>query len=135
VSSTHVQVRIGREVYAIPVTHVLEVLDFDELVPLPGAGAHVLGLRNLRGQVLPVFDLAELLGAGAAAPARVCVASRNGDLAGLAVDEVTDVTELPDDGDEVDSPLLSRSMLVGDRLIGVIDADELFAVLDRRGGR
>ena len=136
-SATHVQVRVGREAYAIPVTHVLEVLDLDELTPVPGAGPHVLGLRNLRGQVLPVFDLAALLGAGdGAVPARVCVASRNGHVAGLAVDEVTAVTKLPGDGDgdDVDSPLLARSLLVDERLVGVIDADELFAELDRRGG-
>jgi purine-binding chemotaxis protein CheW len=136
VSATHVQVRVGREAYALPVTHVLEVLDLDELTPLPGAGGHVLGLRNLRGQVLPVFDLGALLGAGEGTlPARVCVASRNGHVAGLAVDEVTDVSALPDEGEEVDSPLLARSLLFGDRLVGVIDADELFAELDRRGGK
>jgi purine-binding chemotaxis protein CheW len=136
VTATHVQVRVGREAYALPVTHVVEVVDLDELAPLPGAGEHVLGLRNLRGQVLPVFDLAALVGGGdEALPSQVCVASRNGDVAGLAVDEVIDVTTLPDEGDEIDSPLLSRSLLVGDRLVGVIDPDELFAELDRRGGK
>lgn len=134
-SATHVQVRVGREAYAIPVTHVLEVLDLEELTPLPGSGSHVLGLRNLRGQVLPVFDLAALLGAGeGAAPAHLCVASRNGDVAGLAVDEVTEVAALPDVGEEIESPLLARSLLVDGRLVGVIDADALFAELDRRGG-
>jgi purine-binding chemotaxis protein CheW len=120
----------------MPVTRVREILEIGEVTSLPGSGEHVLGLRNLRGAVLPVFDLAALLGAGSrGVPAKVCVTELHGSVAGLAVDEVTDVAELPDDGDPVDSPLVERSILAGDSLVGVIDADELFAELDRRGGR
>jgi chemotaxis signal transduction protein len=136
VSAVHVHVRLGREAYAIPVTHVREVLEIGEITPLPGSGDHVLGLRNLRGQVLPVFDLAALLQTGERGePASVCVAELDGSVAGLAVDEVTDVAGLPDEGDPVESPLVERSTLVGGRLVGVVDADGLFAELDRRGGR
>lgn len=135
-NATHVQVRVGREAYAIPVTHVLEVVELGQLSPLPGSGPHVLGLGSLRAQVLPVFDLAELLGAGEAGPpARVCVAARDGQTVGLAVDEVTDVASLPEDGENADVPMLARSQLLGDRLVGVIDAEALFDELDRRGGK
>ena len=132
----HVHVRIGREAYAIPVTHVREVLEIGHVTPLPGSGEHVIGLRNLRGQIVPVFDVAALIGAGALdEPGKVCVTELNGSVAGLAVDEVTDVAEIPNDGDHVESPLVDRSVLAGDRLVGVIDPNELFAELDRRGGR
>jgi purine-binding chemotaxis protein CheW len=135
VNATHVQVRVGREAYAIPVTHIKEVVELGRLSPLPGSGPHVLGLRSLRAQVLPVFDLAELLGAGdSGPPAQVCVAARDGQTVGLAVDEVTDVSSLTDEGEEGEAPLLARSQLVGRRLVGVIDADALFDELDRRGG-
>jgi chemotaxis signal transduction protein len=127
---------MGREAYAIPVTHVREVLEIGEITPLPGSGEHVLGLRNLRGQVVPVFDLATLLQTGdRGEPASVCVAELDGSVAGLAVDEVTDVAGVPDEGDPVESPLVERCALLGGRLVGVIDAEELFAELDRRGGR
>jgi purine-binding chemotaxis protein CheW len=136
VSAVHVHARVGREAYAIPVTHVVEVVELGELTPLAGAGSHVLGMRNLRGQVIPVFDLGALLGAGGGAlPARICVASRGAQVAGLAVDEVTDVAALPSECQDADSPLLAGSVLVDGRLLGVIDADELFAELERRGGR
>jgi purine-binding chemotaxis protein CheW len=132
----HVHVRLGREAYAIPVSHVSEVLELGDVTPLPGSGEHVLGLRNVRGQVLPVFDLAALLGGARRGElSKVCVARLHGSVAGLAVDEVTDVAEVPDEGDPVESPLVDRSFLAGDRLVGVIDADGLFAELDRRGGR
>lgn len=134
-SGVHVHVRVGGDAYALPVKHVLEVVVHGELAPLPGAGAHVLGLRNLRGQVTPVFDLAGLLGAAAGGPPRrVCVAEHGDGLGGLAVDEVTDVAELPDGGDEIESTLLGRSILVDGCLVGVVDVDRLFAELERRGG-
>jgi chemotaxis signal transduction protein len=132
----HVHVRVGREAYAIPVTHVREIVEYGDVTPLPGSGAHVLGMRNLRSRVLPVFDLAALLGAGERGePASVCVAEHDGSVAGLAVEEVSDVTALPEDGDPVDSALIDRSVLVDGRLVGVIDADRLFEELRRRGGR
>ena len=76
----------------MPIENVLEVAELGELSAVPGAGAAVLGVRNLHGQVLPVFDLARVLAIAGDAPApRIVVAEHAGRLAGLAVDEVTDV--------------------------------------------
>ena len=134
-SDVHVSVRLGAESYALPVTHVLEVIPRGVLSPLPGAGEHVLGVRNLRGQVVGVFNLAALLGSdGGDAPDRICVASHTAGLAGLAVDEVLDVGELPGEGEASDADLLARSTLANGRLVGVVDMDALFAELERRGG-
>ena len=89
--------RVGKELYALSVEHVLEIAEIGDLTPLPGAGAAVLGVRNLHGQVLPVFDLATVLGlAGGGAPSRLIVAEARGRKAGLAIDEVTDVGDLPE---------------------------------------
>ena len=56
--SDHVRLRVGSELYAIPIENVLEVAELGELSAVPGAEPVVLGVRNLHGQVLPVFDLA-----------------------------------------------------------------------------
>ena len=48
--------------YAMPIEHVLEVADLGQLTAVPGAGPEMLGVRNLHGQILPVVDLAPLLG-------------------------------------------------------------------------
>ena len=53
----HLRLRVGGERYALPIENVLEVTPLGELSGVPGAGGAVLGVRNLRGQVLPVFDL------------------------------------------------------------------------------
>jgi purine-binding chemotaxis protein CheW len=52
---------IGAERYALPVDQVKEVVAAPALTPLPTAPASVMGLVNLRGEVLPLFDAARLL--------------------------------------------------------------------------
>lgn len=55
---------VRHDLYALPVDGVQQVLDLDAtiaLTPLPGSAAVVLGLVNVRGQVIPVLDTAALL--------------------------------------------------------------------------
>jgi purine-binding chemotaxis protein CheW len=60
---------VGDDLYAVPVNWVREVVVASTLSPLVTAPPNVLGLFNLRGQIVPLFDTAALLGLGAAAPA------------------------------------------------------------------
>lgn len=50
------------ERYALASSCVMQVIKLQDLVRLPGAPEHLLGLTNLRGEILPVFDLRALLG-------------------------------------------------------------------------
>lgn len=130
-SAVHVQVRVGAEMYALAVTHVLEIGEIGLLTVAPGSSRATLGVRNLRGDLLPVFDLAAVLGLPRSeAPKRMVVAERGGTRAGFAVDEVTDVDELPEADQEVDSALLSGAALIDNALVGVIDVDRLFDALE-----
>jgi len=131
-SAVHVQVRVGTELYALPVAHVLEVGEMRALTVAPGASRATLGVCNLRGDLLAVFDLATVLGLPRSnAPQRLLVAERGGTRAGFAVDEVTDVDELPEADQEADSELLSSAALIDGSLVGVIDVDRLFDTLER----
>jgi len=126
----HVRLRVGRERYAVPIENVLEVAELGSLSALPGAGAAVLGVRNLRGQVLPVFDLARVLVIGGdAAPPRVVVAEHAGRLAGLAVDEVTDVVALAGTPEQTEAEYLSGAILEDGQLVGILDVERLFGTL------
>jgi purine-binding chemotaxis protein CheW len=60
---------VGEDLYAVPVAWVREVVVASSLAPLVTAPPIVLGLFNLRGQIVPLFDTAALLGLGAVAPA------------------------------------------------------------------
>jgi len=130
VSGIYVRVRVGAEAYALPVEHVLEVSELGDVAAVPRAPAPTMGVTNLRGQVLPVFDLAGVFGlARADTPTRLLVAEDNGQRAGLAIDDVTDVGPLQEALQESDSELLAGASLDGGSLIGVIDVARLFAVL------
>jgi purine-binding chemotaxis protein CheW len=53
---------LSDETYAIETVYVHEVLPLKELAPLPGIPSFVLGIINLRGQILSVVDLKEFFG-------------------------------------------------------------------------
>ncbi|HEY0962141.1 MAG TPA: chemotaxis protein CheW [Pseudomonadales bacterium] len=57
---------IDRQMYALPADDVAEVMHVPALAHIPQAPAALLGVANLRGTVLPVASLRELLGKTAA---------------------------------------------------------------------
>lgn len=129
--SVHVRFRIGAENFALPVGEVLEVADLGQLAPVPGAPGSILGVRNLRGQVLPVIDLATVLGTtGSTDRGKLVITEKAGRRAGLAIDQVTDVGELPGPTQETDSPFLSGSTLLNGELVGIVDVEGVFAAVE-----
>lgn len=130
--SVHVRFRVGDESFALPVAQVLEVAELGQLAPVPGAPPSVLGVRNLRGQVLPVIDLATVLGTSRESAAqKLVIAEEAGRRAGFAIDEVTDVAELAGPVQDAESPFLSGSTLVNGDLVGVVDVQGVFAAVER----
>jgi purine-binding chemotaxis protein CheW len=129
--SVHVRLRVAGESYAVAVDSVLEVAELGEIAPVPGAHGAVLGVRNLRGEVLPVFDLAALFGiARDRPPLRLLVAEHGGKRAGFAIDEVTDVGELDAPVEETESAFLRGATLDDGVLVGVVDVARVFGALE-----
>lgn len=56
---------VGDDWYALPVGDVWMVLSQPRLTRVPDAPPAVLGLTNVRGEVIPVLDTGTLLGLGA----------------------------------------------------------------------
>jgi purine-binding chemotaxis protein CheW len=72
------------DLYALELAAVREVVPDPEVTPVPGAPPAVLGVFNLRGEVVPLFDTAALLGLDSAPAAdRVTVCGTPVGLAGL----------------------------------------------------
>ena len=129
-SAVHVRLRLGGEAYAVAVENVIQVAELGKLSPVPGAHSSVLGVRNLRGEVLPVFDLASVLEiTGDSLPQCLLVAEHGSLRAGFAIDEVTDVGALPRVAEETQSKLLAGAALDDSGLVGVVDVEQLFAEL------
>jgi two-component system chemotaxis response regulator CheV len=128
--SVYVRLRVAAETYAIPVGNVREITPLGQLTAVPGAPPEVLGVRNLRGQILPVADLALVLGLPRApGPALLLVAEAGDRQAGLAVDEVCSVSELAGPAGPAGPGLLAGSALTDGDLIGFIDMARVFASL------
>jgi purine-binding chemotaxis protein CheW len=119
-----VRVRAAGEHYALPVEKVVEVGRLGDVTPVPGAPPAVLGIRNLRGQIMPVVDLATLFGLASDTARESIVVTEDGDQrVGLSVDSVVDVGILPPPTESSDAHHLSGAMLVDGTLVGVIDLD------------
>lgn len=83
--------------YALPIDAVQEIQQIVAFSEVPGGGSGVVGMVNLRGQVIPAVDLRKIVGLASAeytleTPMIICRVQD--DLVALIVDEVQDVLEL-----------------------------------------
>jgi chemotaxis signal transduction protein len=128
----YVRFRVAAETYALPAEHIAEAAHLGRVTPVPGSPSEVLGVLNLRGQILPVIDLAALLGVTRPEqPRHLLVAEASGRRAGFAVEELSGIGELSAPAAEGHSELLAGSLVDDGRLVGVLDADRVFAALER----
>jgi len=92
--SQWVTFRLGNETYGIDVLQVQEVLRVSEISPVPGALSFVLGIINLRGNVVTVLDARHRFGLEPKDPddaSRIIVADAFDKVIGLLVDSVSEV--------------------------------------------
>jgi purine-binding chemotaxis protein CheW len=128
---------VGNDRFALPIQHVIEFRTWAEPTTMPNAPSYVRGIINVRGEILPIFDLAARLGRGftMASPKHVVILAQNiqGQTTGILVDSVSDIlTVSPKDiaalprveGGEA-TPFLSGILSIDSELIGVIDVDKL----------
>lgn len=85
------------EFYGINVMQVQEVLRLTEIAPVPGAPSYVLGIINLRGNVVTVIDTRARFGLSAEEPtdsSRIIIVEVAGHVIGMLVDSVAEVVYL-----------------------------------------
>ena len=113
--------------YAVELLRVQEVVRTMPIVAMRGADSAVLGVMNLRGRIVPVFDLGLWLGASAVRPderARIVVVERDDELIGLMVTAVNDVVTLAET--HIEPPLSAASP---GAIVGVARANDAPTVL------
>jgi purine-binding chemotaxis protein CheW len=88
--------------YGLPILTVKEILQFEETTRVPGTPASIRGVINVRGQVVPVVDLAVKFGRGESAVSkRTCILvveaamGRDRITVGVLADAVNEVLDLP----------------------------------------
>jgi two-component system, chemotaxis family, chemotaxis protein CheV len=83
-----------REIFGINVFKVREALIMPPITPMPGAPKHVLGVANIRGQIIPVVDLPSVVGCTPAARNILLVTEYERSVHGFAVEEVEEIVRL-----------------------------------------
>ena len=90
----------------------------------------MLGLRNLGGEILPVFDLASVLGIeGNGQPKRLLVVEHAARRVAFVVQEILAVDELAGEHQASESAHLQSSIVIDGTLVGVLDVGVLLDML------
>lgn len=127
--------RLGEEQYGLEIRRVREIIGMMDITPVPQMPAHVKGVINLRGQVIPLVDLRLKFGMPPAkyTDATCIIVVNVGALVGLVVDTVREVLDItaeqidapPPLGAAVDTSFLLGMGKVRDGVKILLDADKL----------
>ena len=89
--------RLDNETYGINVMQVQEVLRHTDIAPVPGAPSYVMGIINLRGNVVTVIDTRLRFGLPSAPVtdnSRIVIIEADKQVVGILVDSVAEVVYL-----------------------------------------
>lgn len=122
---------IGDQTYGVEITTVREIRAWNGATPLPNTRDYVRGVINLRGTIVPIFDLRARFGDGQTSPTKthvVVVMSVGEKWIGMLVDAVSDILTVDrgdihavPEGNTGDSELLSGIVTHDGKMVGLID--------------
>ena len=119
--------------YAVSLARVREVIRPGDITPVPGAPEDVLGIVNLRGQIVPVLDGRRRFGLDGKVAQdeedaqRVIVFDESGTVVGMRIDVIGDMLEL--DASDISPPPPGRAERRDDPVSGVVTHDDTFIAL------
>lgn len=127
---------LENEVYGIDVMQIREVLRSPEISPVPGAPNYVIGIINLRGNVVAIIDTRSRFGLIPREPddaSRIVILEAGDYVVGFMVDSVREVVELrsstiepaPDTGNRDSAKYISGLYNRDKGLLILIDANKL----------
>jgi purine-binding chemotaxis protein CheW len=126
------------ETYGINVMQVQEVLRETEVAPVPGAPHYVIGIINLRGNVVSVIDARIRFGLPTIERnemTRIVVIEAQQQIIGILVDSVAEVVDIkmseietaPNVGNEESSRYIDGVVSRGEKLLILVDLDKLLS--------
>lgn len=121
---------LADEIFGINVMQVQEVLRLTEIAPVPGTPSYVLGIINLRGNVVTVIDTRQRFNLPSIEPddsTRIIIIEVAGNVVGMLVDKVTEVVYLHQS--EIDSAPNIRSDDNSRFIQGVCSRDKSLLIL------
>jgi purine-binding chemotaxis protein CheW len=128
---------IGDQTYGVEITTVREIRAWNGATPLPNTREFVRGVINLRGTIVPIFDLRARFGEGQTEPTKnhvVVVMSVGEKWVGMLVDAVSDILTVDRDdihavpeGNMLDTELLAGIVTHENRMVGLIDLEAVIS--------
>lgn len=126
--------RIGNENYGLELSQTREIIEYSGITEVPLMPNFLRGVINLRGEVVPVIDLAVRLGRKSIeVQKRTCIIvvelqnNEQNHVLGLLADSVSEVIEMNDDNIE-DAPSFGANIRA-DFIQGIAKRDDEFVVL------
>jgi purine-binding chemotaxis protein CheW len=130
--------KLDNETYGINVMQVQEILRYTEIAPVPGAPDYVLGIINLRGNVVTVIDTRSRFGLPSAElddSTRVVIIEAEKQVIGILVDSVAEVVYLrrseidnaPNVGTEESAKYIQGVSNRDNELLILVDLDKLLS--------
>ncbi len=128
--------RLDNETYGINVMQVQEVLRYSSIAPVPGAPSYVLGIINLRGNVVTVIDTRQRFGLSSGEVTdntRIVIIESDKQVVGILVDSVSEVVYLrqseiemtPNVGNEDSSKFIQGVCNKNNELLILVDLNRL----------
>ena len=123
---------LGGEEYAFPIEQVREIIRYTRPRSVASTSAGVLGVINLRGRIVPIYDLAARVGTKSSAGerAKIVIVEAAGQSGGVIVDDVKAVQTLPEQQLEpvptATAPIIDAVATIGERLVILLKPEALF---------
>lgn len=86
---------INKQLFALPIEEVIEIIRVQVITEVPGIKGYISGMINLRGKIIPVVHLRKrynMVAGNFTKKTRIVIIEDNGEDIGLIVDEVVMVT-------------------------------------------
>jgi purine-binding chemotaxis protein CheW len=128
---------LGAEEYGIDIMVVREIKGWTDTTMIPNAPAHVRGVINLRGVIVPIFDLRARFGVGLTVPTKmhvVIIVAAGSRTIGLLVDTVSDIISIdpkairpiPEMGLPTEDQFLDGLVAMENRMVTLVSLAGLF---------
>lgn len=135
---------LGPEEFGIPVLSVREIMGLQDITAVPQTPAHVRGVLNLRGKVIPVIDLRLKFGLPQVEYSQrtsIIVVKIDELLMGVVVDGVSEVLNLtsaevedtPDFGTGITTPYLLGMAKTKGKVRMLLDIDQVLSTQELQG--
>ncbi len=132
-------ISLEKELIGIPLKKILTISKVIDIVKVPYTPSYLVGVINLRGEIIPVLSLKQLLSLmETREPSRIVVLDSSHGKAGVLVDSIVGVIRIPQDRLEP-NPMVGRySMYVSNvaqteyGLMEILDIDKLIDTLVKK---